>query len=278
MNKILRKCREFGLIIRLPELETEEALNCVRSLKRGDIPLCIVDSKSNGWINILKEIAFKEDLFIAVENIESLEEAYTAAGNGAQFFILQDSNEELMIELKESGFFYIPRVSTIKELQICEDLRIECVLPTSSKVLDNTTLYCIEETKNKYKIKHKDNILFTIINLDKNISDYEIWTNDIVTNYLGFQFKEIIINKDSDDNLIKFGEIFSAINKCKIKYGIVNTIILECNDFNRTISYLKWKNLYINPNDVKIINNKIVQGHLDLMLNEYKIVVKERMN
>lgn len=278
MNKILRKCREFGLIIRLPELKAEDALNCVRSLKKGDIPLCIVNSKINGWQDVLKEIAFKEDLFIAVENIESLEEAYTAAGNGAQFFILENSNEELMIQLKESGFFYIPRVSTIKDLRLCEDLGIECILPTSVQVLKNTTLYCIEETKNKYKIEHKENILFSIINLDKNISDYEIWMNNIVTNYLGFQFKEIIINKDSEEDLIKFGEIFAAINKCKIKYGIENTIILECNDFNRTISYLKWKNLYINPNDVKIISNKIVQGHLDLRLNEYKIVVKERIN
>lgn len=276
MNKILRKCSDFGLIIRISDISASKALKCVRSLKKSDIPLCIVNSKIEGWQDILKEISTKEDLFIAAENISNIEDAYIAAGNGAQFFILSDSDKVLMTQLNNLGFFFIPRVSNSDEINLCKELNIECIFPSIENINKNTDFYTITESKNINNIEHNDNVLFTIIDLNDKVDDYEYWANNIVRSYLGLKFIEIEINRESSQKVITFGETFAAINKSKIIEGKENTVTLECKNFNRTISYLKWKNLFINPNEVTIVNNKLTKGHLDLKLGEYKIIIKER--
>lgn len=263
-------------MIRLPGSSPEECLNYARSLKQGDIPVCSIDSNSTGWSESLKEIAFKEDLFIAVENIDSLDEAYIAASNGAQFFILSSSNEKLMKELKSSGFFFIPKVSNQRDIDICNDLNIECVLPLDPNIIKNSNLYGIEEITNSETASHNNKILFSIIDFNTDALDYTIWINNVVKIYLGLNFSEVYINVDDDLNIKSFGEIFSSINKSKTIYGKENKIILYCNDFNRTISYLKWKNLYINPNNAIIENDRLIEGTIDLKLGEYKIIIKEK--
>lgn len=276
MNKILRKCREFGIIVRLTDISTKEVLKCVRSLKNGNIPLCLVDSDKSGWELLLREIAFKEDLFIAAENINSIEDAYLAAGNGAQFFILSDSNITLMKQLKQNGFFFIPRVSNEEDIKNCEQLELECILPKTKSLGERTKLYNIEEASDCYNIEHNIKTLFTIIDLDTQVEDYQDWINKVVKNYLGLNFTQVTINNRSPVETVQFGEIFAAVNKCKICNEDENTVLLECRHFTKTISYLKWKNLFINPNDVEIVEDEIVKGHLDLKIGDFKIIIKER--
>ncbi len=87
MNKIFRKCRDFGLMVRLDNLLYSDSLQCINDLIKGNIPLCIIDIDMDSSLEILKNIAFNADLFIAVENIKTIEEAYNSIGSGAQFFI-----------------------------------------------------------------------------------------------------------------------------------------------------------------------------------------------
>lgn len=275
MNKIFKKCREFGLMVRLNDLKVEKALECVQSLKRGNIPLCIVDTKKEHWKDLLKEIAFKEDLFIAAENICSITDAYTAAGNGAQFFILENSDPSFMKELKESGFYFIPRILSLDDILKCQEMDLECIISDDNNLLINTSLYNIQECTNIINIGHHEKTIFSIIDLPKNCKDFELWINSIVKNYLGLNYTEVVINMNSSSDTINFGEIFASTNKCKTISGDENCIFLDCKDFTRAVNYLKWKKIYINPNNVEINNGDIIRAYLDRTLSDYSIILRE---
>ncbi len=276
MNKIFRKCRDFGLMIRLNGLSTEKSLTCVKSLKKANIPLCIINIKNNSdWENQLREIAFKEDLFIAAEGVTNINEVYTAAGNGAQFYILENFDFEFMKELKNSGFFFIPRVSNRVEVELSEKLGLECVITQNSDILLNSRLYNVLDNPLLDKLEEPN--IFAIINLDLECYDFELWANNIIKSFLKLDYTEITLKKDSGDNIKDFADMFASTNKCKIETGIENTLTLECSDFVRTVNYFKWKNIFIDPNNTEMKNGNIIKGILDRKLNGFTIILKEKI-
>lgn len=277
MNKIFRKCRDFGLMIRLNGLSTDESLACVQSLKSANMPLCVINIKNNSdWVNQLNEIAFKEDLFIAVEGVSNIKETYTAAANGAQFYILEDFNYKYMQELHNSGFFFIPKISNLEEVKLVEMLGLECVITKKPDLLLNSKLYNVIDSHSLNDLKLKDPDIFAIIDLKLNCSNYELWANDLIKNFLSLEYTEISIIKDSDFDLNDFAEMFASTNKCKMSTGDNNTLTLECSDFVRTVNYFKWKNIFIDPNNTEMENGNIIKGTLDRKLNGFTIVLKEK--
>ncbi|MGL1891917.1 MAG: hypothetical protein OCD02_09840 [Spirochaetaceae bacterium] len=278
MNKIFRKCNDFGLMIRLVDIPLNSVLECVQKLVSGNAPLCIIDIKKNkNWELILKEIAFKADLFIAAENVTSLEEAYTAAACGAQFFILESCDEKLIVELKNSGFYFIPKIDSPNDIKICEQSSLDCVICSDNDLLNSSNLINVLDNPELTTINNIEH-LFSIIDLPPNIIDYELWVNSVVKKIVGLNYTEIYICKDANQEIIEFANIFASTNKCKICNSNKNTIILECNNFNRAISYFKWQNIYFNPNDVDIIDDRIVKATLDKELFGFSIILKERCN
>lgn len=255
-------------MIRLNDIDPENSLKCVKELKKGNLPLCIVNVDNKNWEKILSEIAFNEDLFIAVENIDSVSEAYNATALGAQFFILKNCEFDLMKDLTENGFFYIPKVKSQEEYNICVDNNIECIYPLTH--IDSNFLPTIGESGN--------NLLFKIIDLPRDITDYELWINSYFHNFLELKFEIVEINIKSTEEEKNFAKIFAATNKCKIIEGERNILHLFCKDFTLTTNYLKWKEVYFDPSTAVVKNDKVVAGFLDTKMSGFTILLKERLN
>lgn len=253
-------------MVRLKNIELSKSLECVKSLINGNIPLCLIDMRQDNSMEILKEIAFKADLFIAVENINSLEEAYTAAGNGAQFFILNDFSEKLAQDLTNSGFYYIPRINTKNEIPAIKKLNIECVI-MDNKVYSTTDENLPHDSKD---------IIFKIIDLPQNINDYEKWINSQVKMMLGLNYCEVIISNNIGESEKLFAETFASTQKCKIVNGNNNFLILECNNVKKAADYFKWRNIFIDPEKSILDNGRVIQSPLDTKLNGFTIILKEK--
>lgn len=259
-------------MVRLKDIELNKSLDCVKSLIKGNIPLCVVDFKEVNSMDLLKEIAFKADLFIAVENISTLDNAFLAAGNGAQFFILENCNESLMKSLQSSGFYFIPKVHSSEDMDLCSSMNLECI------ICDNSDLY------RKYPDIHLvqddnslgDNTLFSIINIPNNNMDYEKWINNVVRNMIGFDYTEVLLSENATVEDVFFAETFAATHKCLLSEGFENTLVLECGRMDLALNYFKWRNIFIDPNESEVLNNKIVKGPLDKKLSGFNILLKEK--
>lgn len=276
MNKIFRKCKNFGLMVRLNNLEVDRSLKCVQSLIKGNIPLCVVDFIQKDSMELLKEIAFKADLFIAVENISTIEDAYKSVTNGAQFFILKDCNSKLMDELTSCGFYYIPTVNNISDLELCSEKGISSVINISKKLDINNFGMCEVVDHKLQPNEFKKSTLFNIVNLPKSCKDYENWINSVVKQMIGLTYTEVTVKSDASKEEIEFSKIFSAVNKCKLSSGSKNSLILECRDIDLAINYFKWKSIYIDPNKAVVINNRVVMGPLDRKMFNFTTILKEK--
>lgn len=261
-------------MVRLKNIELNQSLNCVKLLIKGNIPLCLIDFKQKDSVEILREIAFKADLFIAVENISSLEEAYLSAGNGAQFFILNDFSENLLNELTNNGFYFIPRVKNKEELQICEKLKLQCIITDNYSLLDKSSN--IFNVYDNIKLSDSDNVLFKIIDLPRNETDYEKWINNEVKEMLGLNYSEVVISTDAEESDKSFAEIFASTQKCKLINGHSNYMILECNNIKSAASYFKWRNMFIDPEHSVVVDNKIIESPLDKKMNGFTIILREK--
>lgn len=246
-------------MVRLKQIEVSKSLNCVKSLIKGNIPLCVVDINESNSMELLKEIAFKADLFIAVENVSTIEQAYLSAGNGAQFFILNSCSEDLMQELTSNGFFYIPRVKTPEDIEVCTKLNIECYI-------DNNGIISSSTTRN----------IFSIIDLPKNVSNYEKWINGEVKTMLGLNYTEIIVRDDLTESEKMFVETFASTQKCIVNTGDDNALVLECNNIDAAVSYFKWRDIFIDPDKSVVVNDRVIQSPLDKKLNGFTIILKEK--
>lgn len=272
MNKIFRKCRDFGLMVRLNDLPITDSLDCVRSLKRANIPLCIVDTKNKDWVQLLNNIAFKEDLFIAAESVNSLEIAYEAAANGAQFFILSNSDVILMDQLKSMGFFFVPTIYNENDEKSCIDRGVECAL---YKCDIERKLPQIIEYENVTTPLTADQ-LFAIVNLPKNTQNYELWMKGLRKEQLGLNYSEITMNNEINSKQKEFIELFSIMHKCIITQGVNNSIIIDTNDIVRSVNDLKWDAVYFNPSNAIMLNGELKEIVLDKELNGFRLILRSR--
>lgn len=276
MNRIFRKCSNFGLMVRLENLNPDSALLCAKELINGNIPVITLDISKENNLEVLNKVAFSSDLFIAAEGVTSLNAAYQAAGNGAQFFILEKPCKELSNELKNSGFFFLTRVKDKSELEEAITIGVEAVVLEDVSLAQKCTIpYVLDKVVDTKKI-NQYNPIFSIINLPAETCDYELWINRKVLDYLGHHYTTIEVSKDATEDEKEFANLFAALNKTKIINGKNNIITMETNDLEQSVNYLKWREFYIDPNKSEIKNSKVTRGPLDKELNGFIIDIKER--
>lgn len=276
MNRIFRKCSNFGLMVRISNFTENEALTVAKDLIRGNIPVITIDiSKELNAIKVLNKIAFNADLFIAAEGIRTITDAYEAAGNGAQFFIINQPDENLAKELKNNGFFFMSKVNNIEEINKCKNLGIEAVVISDFKLIEHCSLPFVLNSIENTGDPITQKAMFSIIDIDKGNNDYEKWINSKLQSYLGHNYAEIIIAKSSSENTQEFANIFASINKSKISLGDKNEIHMTCNNFTQSVNYLKWKEIYIDPNKSILQNGIVKEAPLDKKLNDFTIILKE---
>lgn len=262
-------------MVRLNNLAVEDSLNCVNALIKGNIPLCVVNFKEKNSIKLLNNIAFNADMFIAAENISTIEDAYNCVANGAQFFILEEFNYNLMNELKENGFFFIPKISTETEAEQCIDLGIEGVISPGD--IKSDKLFNVAD-ENCSESQEHCNPAFKIVNLTTCSTDYEGWINSVVKEMIGLNYVEVILGESADESEILFGNVFASTQKCKISPGAKNLLILECKNIDLALNYFKWRSIYIDPDLATVINKKIIEGPLDSKLGGFTIILREKRN
>lgn len=273
MNKIFKKCGDFGIAVRLKSLTADNTLATVSSLKKAHLPLCIISIEDyNNWLTLL-ETMNREDLFIGVEGITSLKDAYSAVANGAQFFILKNADLKLAYELTENGFYFIPEVISEDDIHLLENLNIRCILTPDNLLYENNSIYMI--TNNKSAKALMENELFQIIDL--NDESPEKWANEQIRRLLGLNFVSISLNINETEEKRDFAKLFSKINCCSYYEKDKNIISLECSDMDRTINHLKWKDIYVDPSTSIVENDKIISGFLDRKIYGFEIKIKEKL-
>lgn len=278
MNRIFKKCSNFGLIVRLDNITPDKALEISRNLISGNVPLVTIDVSKKDNLKVLNKVAFSLDLFIAAEGVNSLESAYNAAGNGAQFFILDKPDAELITTLRQAGFFFLVKVKNEEELLEAQNNQVEAVVIKKTSLIDKCSLPYVLDDISDPSDKSCSKSIFNIISLPKVDIDYELWINGVVSSYLGHTFTELEISSEASEDEKTFAKLFTSLNKMKLIEGKENRITLECNSLTQTINNLKWREYYIDPNKSEINNSKVISGPLDTKLNGFTIILKEKNN
>ena len=146
--------------------------------------------------------------------IDSIESAYSAISLGAQFFILDVIDITLMENLQNCGFYFIPKITNENELLKIKDFNIECIIASESRYLENNSYYNVFENNYDFNIEKDSANILSIIDIPSNCANIEIWANNLVKKFLGFNYTEITVQTDSETPDIEFANIFSSINKC----------------------------------------------------------------
>lgn len=275
MNRIFRKCSNFGLIVRLDSLTPDIAFKICQKLILGNVPLVTIDVSKKENIKVLNRVAFDLDLFIAAEGVDSLDSAYNAAGNGAQFFILDRPDLELITALRNSGFFFLVKVDSQEDIQKASEYGIEAIVIKNKELIGKSNLPYVLDSPNTLSDSFTQNSIFSIVNIPQ-VDDHEIWINRVVREYLGHEFITIEVSSTANDDERSFAKLFSSLNKVQYIEGNKNSITMECNNLTQTVNNLKWRGYYIDPNDSVIAEKRIIKGPLDTKLNGFTIVLKEK--
>lgn len=271
MNRVFSKCSDFGLMIKLNGLDISESLICVKVLREAKVPLCIIDGTEKHWEQKLHTIATEVDLFIAVDNITSIEMAYKAVGSGAQFLLLPNCDRELMKQLLNSGLYFIPTINSAEDEEYCIEIGVECSIYHTKM---EKRLPFITEYSDTITPLHK-NSLFGIVSIESCFDDYRYWINSIRTEQLGSRVTTVMITDSINNEDEEFVSIYSTLHRCNVVKGDKKKIIFEVVDLIRTINDYKWSSVYFNPNNAIIEDDRIKEVELDTTVSGFSIILKE---
>lgn len=271
MNKIYRKVADFGILPRFKNIPLDRITETAKMMIASNLPLCLIDLKEENALIKLREVAFKADLFLAAENPSSLNEAFEAAGNGAQFFICDDYNPELMQQLKNAGLFAIPKITTKEEALKANEMFLEAVLTEDKSLLEGTGLKAILEEPHNTPSQLKDSA-FIISDFDGSESP-DLWADKKIMEMLNLRYTEVLLKKEEEEEIITTGEVFAATHKIPVKEGETSALILSSSDITRALKYFKWKSMYINPNTAEMEGPLVKRAVFDKKIGGLSVMI-----
>lgn len=270
MNRLLAKIREFGFIFSIPTRTTKSLQTWSEILGKYHFPLILLSQETRGDQALITMINERYDLFIGADCPYSREMIDKSFASGAHFTISKfDYN--IPMETKFSIDSYT-RVSSVNEIKMALDFQASAVVISQEEEFFSLMLdYCMENqipflvegtplnvSLDKFRC-HK-NFIALIITLPGDVSytnEMERIITSTIKNFLKLRFRSLTLAEGS--NRQRDAEIFTAFTAIPIiENGKKECLEIETADMDRTIAYLKWHHIFIDPLTTRMNGDFIV--------------------
>jgi len=277
MNRLLKKIRDFGLLFTIDTTDDTEILTISRALKRAHLPLILLPYSGSTPDDHLRSVNEKEDLFIGADCLSSPSKIEKSYASGAHFAVCNSFEETGLQALKNRGYDFYMRVKSLDDvLKAISGGAAALIINSDSTDCDElirhlTTKYhhpfFLEGEFCKDKIKpwqlHPEFIAF-ISRLPSPSRDpkiVEIEASIVLRNFLGIRFRSLSLTEDS--SRLGEGATMASLSGIPLfREAQRDCLELETDDMDRTIAYLKWCNIFMDPLTAKIKDNCILSTEL----------------
>lgn len=277
MNRLLKKLKEFGLILSIPQTDSQRTISLCHSLKRADIPVLMVPYSQNSDINQVKVSNENEDLFIGARCSGAKDDIKGAVSSGAHFIILPYENNNLISDCLSDGLDIIVEAESIEQIDQLRHSGVEALLIDSSLndyeilmnyAIENSNLFLfLRGTKEGIpleKWRNNNRLIAFIIDdfsdspsADQNYAD----ALNLINRLLGLKFISLTIKPDTER--ADEARTFAALSTIPLFTGGKEDILrITVDDMDRAIAYMKWRNIYMDPFSAKMQGDIIVETDL----------------
>ncbi|MBN2658664.1 MAG: hypothetical protein JXR86_16530 [Spirochaetales bacterium] len=282
MNRLLKKIREFGLILSFPDGATRAILPLTHALNKSHLPLVLIPFSGEEEKDIVKEANEKEDLFIGSDCPASPAAIEKSFGSGAHFALCSAFEDDRLPRLKESGLDIFMRVTSRDEI----DLAVRngagaLVINSETENICELINYASSQIKYpfflegpfKSEISRKWQLIpdfiawicpFPLISLRSGIDErgtVERQAYSMIRSLLGIRYRALILKRDSPER--ERAECFCALSAIPLlDEGERVCLEIEVFDMDRTIAHLKWRNIYMDPLSAEMNGATVVSTDL----------------
>ncbi|MBI9100526.1 MAG: hypothetical protein JEY91_18755 [Spirochaetaceae bacterium] len=277
MNRLFRKLKDFGLIFSIAPKNPDEIITISQSLKKAHIPVALFNWSANQKYDSVKISNQNEDLFIGAKCICNTGEIRGALASGAHFIITDPEDEKVLESCCSNGYDLIVSVKTTEDIDLLQQCGVEAVLIDCTAVNGEELMnYALENTKLTLFLKgeiqrlpiekwrnHSRLAAFIVENTFESVVEDNIIyeASDIIHRLLGLQFRSLdICSKSSREEEARTLTALSSIPLYRDREREILTI--EAQDMDRTIAFLKWKEIYMDPLTAKMDGQMIIETEL----------------
>lgn len=277
MNSLLKKLKEFGLVASVNPGGERENISISHALKKADIPVALFHYSTDQSIDHVKVSNENEDMFIGAQCPCSIEAMERAMASGAHFIFTSIHDEEVIRTSLNRGYDLIIETTTEDQIDRANNLGVEavsinCDIPDSESLIQYTLLQTAfilfirgeKKTLPFHKWRtHNKLAAFVVDDLSDSANEEEIYADavSLIHNLLGIQYSRLSIR--SDTSRLEEAETFASLTAIPLFRDAQRDLLtINVADMDRTIAYLKWKNIYMDPLSAKMKGDIIVETEL----------------
>lgn len=277
MNRLLKGLKDFGLIIVIDPKGKNQTINICHGLKKADIPVGVFQYSRDQTIDQVKISNENEDMFIGAQCSCDIDEMQRAMASGAHFIFSSMDKVDVIKTSLNRGYDLIIEASTKKQIDRAvllniKAIEINCALPDSESLIEytlsetNLALLIRGEKKelpiNRWR-NHKQLVAFIVEELSLPTDEEEVYAYAVsmIHKLLGLEYSNLSVKNDSPR--LEEAKIFTSLTGIPLLFGTpVDLLTINVADMDRTIAYLKWKNIFMDPLSAKMDGNIIVETDL----------------
>ncbi|MBB6480247.1 hypothetical protein [Spirochaeta isovalerica] len=275
MNRLLKKIREFGLIISLENVESNSIIPLSRLLKKAHLPLVLIPYKSSEEKDMVKAANESENLFIGSDCSSSPAAIGKSFASGAHFAVCSVFEDEELLQLNGKGLDFFMRISSQDELFRAVKYGARAVIINSDTpdylnliqaVTERQIPFFLEGILDEGKLRQWQLIPFFIAWISplprpEMIEDIENQAFSLIQKLLGIRFRSLSLTADSEK--LKEAAVLASLSAIPlINNAKRDCLEIEIYDMDRTISHLKWRNIYMDPLTAEMKGESILSTEL----------------
>jgi len=295
MNRLFSKLKDFGIIFSLETNGKENIVKTSKALKKADIPVALYNFDGKSEINAIKISNENEDMFLGAlcpDNIDIMKKAMAA---GAHFIVSREISRETIEQCRMNGYDLIVPVTSQEEIHLavesdaeaivinCNDHKSEDLICKAKEY--DVTLFLSGQLENlpMELMRNVDQVCAFIIEdcfnpVGKELleeSHIIVKTNEIIYRLLELRYSNLRLTDDSPRT--EEAGIFCALSSIPLFIGGDNDLLtMTTGDMDRTIAYLKWKNIYMDPLSAKMNGSKILETELYTEFHGWSVKLESR--
>jgi len=274
----------------IPETEAD-IIKASKALKDADLPVALFPFKCNETLNSIKISNENEDMFLGALCPPDINEIQGAIASGAHFIICENAEKSVITRCISNGIDLIVLVDSINAVNSADENNAEAVVIDTNKpgcsrlidhILKNTelTLFLKGTSENLTfdKLRNIPSVAAFIIDYpDELFDDIFNRSHMMLHKMLGLKFEELSLTEKSLKK--EEAHVFSALSAIPLTLNSEKELLtIGVKDMDRTIAYLKWKSIYMDPLSAKMDGSKILETELYSDFSGWPVKLINRSN
>jgi len=277
MNRLLKSIGDFGLIISIESTDDREILPISSALKRAHVPLVLLPYSGSDVDDHLRSVNEGEDLFIGAQCLPSPDEIEKSYASGAHFALCDTFEGAGLQKLKDRGYDFFMRVKSTDEIKSAikggaAALIINCDSSNWDELVRHVTTkyhhpFFLEGELSKDKIRPWQllpEFIAFISRLPSPSRDplvVEREASSLLRKFLGISFRSLSLMEDSPR--LAEGATLAALSGIPLFGGARRDCLeIETDDMDRTLAYLKWCSVFMDPLTAKMEGSRVLSTEL----------------